>query len=82
MSILNVESLLILIIAFIAIVFGIRFYYSKSTKSKIEGYKSEIAKSNSRILKLEVRNEKLNNRIKELEEIHCDSTTATNVFQN
>lgn len=77
--ILSADSLLlvaIVIIILIALSFGIKSYYSNLAKSKIEGYKGEISKSHTRILKLEVKNEKLKNQIKELEALNDCSKTA------
>lgn len=46
-----------------------RFILSAKNKQKIKEYQGEISKSHSRILKLEVRNEKLQHRIAELESV-------------
>ncbi len=47
----------------------IKFILSAKNKQKIKEYQGEISKSHSRILKLEVRNEKLQHRITELESL-------------
>ncbi len=47
--------------------FFLSVFYARKNKSKFKEYQSEIAKSHSRILKLEVANEKLQHRIDELE---------------
>ena len=46
---------------------ALRFFYSSRTKGKFKEYQGEIARSHSRILKLEVKNDKLQQRINELE---------------
>lgn len=53
----------------IVVLLGIilRAFYSSSVKSKLHEYQREIAKSHSKILKLEVTNEKLQHRVNELE---------------
>ncbi|MBX2931516.1 MAG: hypothetical protein KF781_06175 [Chitinophagaceae bacterium] len=45
----------------------LKVFYSSSIKMKLKEYQSEIAKSHSKILKLEASNEKLQQRIAELE---------------
>lgn len=58
------------IVAFILLVLfvlGVKTFYAQSIKTRVKDYQSEIARSHSRILKLEVQNEKLQQRIKELE---------------
>lgn len=45
----------------------IKVFYAQQTKGKFKEYQSEIAKSHSRILKLEVLNEKLQKRLNEVE---------------
>jgi cell division protein FtsL len=44
-----------------------KLFYSMRSRAKFKEYQSEIAKSHSRILKLELKNEKLQHRIDELE---------------
>lgn len=70
MILLLAKPAIYVIIAFIALelfVFGVKTFYAKSIKTRVKDYQSEIARSHSRILKLEVQNEKLQQRIKELE---------------
>lgn len=45
----------------------LRYFYSSRSKGKFKEYQGEIARSHSRILKLEVKNDKLQQRINELE---------------
>lgn len=45
----------------------LRIFFANQWKQKVKDYQSEIAKSHSRILKLEVQNEKLQQRIHDLE---------------
>jgi cell division protein FtsL len=70
MVILLAKPVIFFLIAFVLlIVFAIfiRAFYSQQIKSKVKEYQSEIARSHSRILKLEVKNEKLQQQINELE---------------
>lgn len=43
----------------------LNYYYAAKTKAKIKEYQSEIAKSHSKILKLEVANEQLQQQLKQ-----------------
>lgn len=54
-----------ILIALTAII--LRLFFANQWKQKIKDYQSEIAKSHSRILKLEVQNEKLQQKIHDLE---------------
>lgn len=53
----------------VSIIMGIliKVFYAQQTKVKFKEYQGEIAKSHSRILKLEVLNEKLQKRLNEVE---------------
>lgn len=44
----------------------LKLFYAAQTKNKFKEYQSEIARSHSKILKLEVKNEKLQQQINEL----------------
>lgn len=46
-----------------------RYFFSNSVKNKLQEYQREIAKSHSRILKLEVTNDQLKQKVSELETI-------------
>lgn len=46
-----------------------RYFFSNSVKNKLQEYQREIAKSHSKILKLEVTNENLKQKVNELETI-------------
>jgi cell division protein FtsL len=66
------QSIVIYSSAFILIVIAaiiFKVYFSISIKNKLKEYQSEIAKSHSKILKLEVTNQQLNQRVHELENI-------------
>jgi len=66
------QSLVIYSSAFILVLIAaiiFKVYFSMSIKNKLKDYQSEIAKSHSKILKLEVTNQKLNQRVHELEAI-------------
>lgn len=52
---------------------GLRIFFANQWKQKVKDYQSEIAKSHSRILKLEVQNEKLQRKIDNLEGNHQTS---------
>lgn len=54
-----ISSALILIVTSILL----NYYYAAKTKAKIKDYQSEIAKSHSKILKLEVANEQLQQQL-------------------
>ena len=54
----------------------LKLYYAASTKNKFKEYQSEIARSHSRILKLEVKNDKLEQYINELQSGMNRSKTA------
>lgn len=45
----------------------LRVFYAAKSKAKFKEYQGEIARSHSKILKLEVKNEKLQQRIDQLE---------------
>ena len=62
------------IVVFMAIL--LKLYYAARTKNKFKEYQSEIARSHSRILKLEVKNDKLEHYIKELQSGINRSKTA------
>lgn len=47
----------------------LKFFYAAQTKGKFKEYQSEIARSHSKILKLEVKNEKLQQQIQELQSL-------------
>ncbi len=55
-------ALLVFFMAFV-----LKIFYSVRSRDKFKEYQSEIARSHSRILKLEVKNEKLQQRVDELE---------------
>jgi len=57
------------IISVIAIAILSRLYFLSRSKQAVKKYQGEIARSHSRILKLEVTNEQLQHRINELESI-------------
>jgi len=59
------SAIIFIIVAAIAL----KLFYSFSIRGKLKEYQSEIAKSHSKILKLEVTNEKLKQRVNELETI-------------
>lgn len=61
-------AIISIIVALIAI--GLRIFFANQWKQKVKDYQSEIAKSHSRILKLEVQNEKLQQRVQDLEGNH------------
>jgi cell division protein FtsL len=56
-------------IAIFIVIMAITFklFFAAQWKMKVKEYQSEIAKSHSRILKLEVQNEKLQQKINDLE---------------
>jgi|GEM_PF-6283907 len=51
----------------IIMAFVLKMFYSQRSKAKFKEYQSEIARSHSKILKLEVKNEKLQQHIDQLE---------------
>lgn len=70
MELLLAKPAIYAIVAFVFLVLfvlGVKTFYMQSIKAKVKEYQSEIARSHSRILKLEVQNEKLQKRIQELE---------------
>lgn len=63
-------------ILLIVFAIAIKFYFTIKSRAKIREYTSEIAKSHSKILKLEVLNQKLQTQINDLESSLKYSKTA------
>ncbi|MCC6634495.1 MAG: hypothetical protein IT251_03225 [Chitinophagaceae bacterium] len=59
------SAILLIVVATILI----KYFYANSVKCKLQEYQREIAKSHSRILKLEVTNDQLKQKVSELETI-------------